>query len=492
VISSVPQIEMSTSNTLLIFSCLILGAIGLPKQDENYAYYNEQEYKDDYDYGEDEVPVHDADGASDNSVPIHRPAIISESIEEKVDNGMTIRLPCIVDKLPGAIPIIWSKEDGKKTIIAMGTIISDPEYKERATVTVNEKGSTLTIGIANTEDAGQYKCSVAVQNPPEVKHTVKIRASPIKETSTPTILKVLKGDDVSLNCKVSGSPSPKVIWSRNDKTMPDGSEYIDSEILVFSDVTRKHAGIYSCLASNGNGKEVSKQIEVVVEYAPEMEVTEVFVHTKTGDKAEMVCLVHAYPPPTVVWSKDDQPLKSSGRIQIVKSGRRLSVIVNDVKKVDFGKYTCKASNSLGSDKKILKMTGHATPADFKSAASGHSETSFLIEWTSRSFTQIEEFLLEVRPSHASSEWQKYKITPSDEGPYQYAGKEFLGNLTSATPYSARVTARNAEGWGSPSKVWNFATKGAEPFPLSATGSATSTSLSLISFLLIVLYEIPMK
>ena len=75
----------------------------------------------------------------------------------------------------GSIPIIWSREDRKKTIIAMGTIISDPEYKERATVTVNEKGSTLTIGIANTEDAGQYKCSVAVQNTPEVKHTVKIR-----------------------------------------------------------------------------------------------------------------------------------------------------------------------------------------------------------------------------------------------------------------------------------------------------------------------------
>ena len=169
---------------------------------------------------------------------------------------------------------------------------------------------------------------------------------------------MLKGDDVSLNCKVSGSPSPKVIWSRNDKTMPDGSEYIDSEILVFSNVTRKHAGIYSCLASNGNGKEVSKQIEVVVEYAPEMEVTEVFVHTKTGDKAEMVCLVHAYPPPTVVWSKDDQPLKSSGRIQIVKIGSRHSVIVNNVRKVDFGKYTCKASNSLGSDQNIVKMTGN--------------------------------------------------------------------------------------------------------------------------------------
>jgi len=478
------------NSSLFIFTCLCHGNNGLPKQDDNYAYYNEQEYKDDYDYGDDEAPLNDVDGASENSVPIHRPVIISEPLEEQVDNGMTIRLPCIVDKLPDAIQIIWSKEDGKKTIIAMGTMITNPAYKERATVAVDDKGSTLTIGIANVEDAGQYKCSVAVKNPPEVKHTVKIRAPPIIESSTPTILNVSKGDEVTLNCKGSGSPSPKVIWSRDEKSMPDGSEYIESEKLVFSNVNRKHAGTYSCLARNGHGKEASKQVTVVVEYAPEMEVTEVFVHTKTGDKAEMVCLVHAYPPPTVIWSKDGKPLKSSGRIQIRKIGSRHSVMVNDVRKVDFGKYTCEASNTLGSDKKALTMTGHATPADFKSEASGRSETSFLIEWTSRSFTPIAEFLLEVKPSSATYniEWQKLNIVPSDEGAYHYAGKKFLNYLKPATPYSARVTARNAEGWGSPSKVWNFATKGAEPSPASVTASTTSvcTSFQLL-FIITFLY-----
>ena len=39
-------------------------------------------------------------------------------------------------------------------------------------MTVTEKGSTLAIGAAKTEDAGQYKCEVAVRNPPELKHTV--------------------------------------------------------------------------------------------------------------------------------------------------------------------------------------------------------------------------------------------------------------------------------------------------------------------------------
>ena len=82
--------------------------------------------------------------------------------------------------ISGEISIIWSKEDEKKTIIAMGTRVLDQEYRDRATVMVDDKGSTLTIGIAKSEDAGQYKCSVAVKkNPPEIKHTVRIRGTSV-------------------------------------------------------------------------------------------------------------------------------------------------------------------------------------------------------------------------------------------------------------------------------------------------------------------------
>merc|ERR1712038_1397667 len=116
--------------------------------------------------------------------------------------------PCNVDKLPGEISIIWSKEDSAKA-----------------------------------EDAGKYKCSVAVKNnPPEVKHAVHIRAPPSIDSSTPVLIQVKKGEDVTLNCKGSGSPKPTIKWSRVGKSMPDGSNEIESEIVTFSDVSRHHAG----------------------------------------------------------------------------------------------------------------------------------------------------------------------------------------------------------------------------------------------------------
>ena len=75
--------------------------------------------------------------------------------------------------------IIWSKVDtdshSTQTIVA-GELIVAPEYMERASVTVDGKGSTLHISIAKSEDAGKYKCSVAVRGEqPALSHEVRIR-----------------------------------------------------------------------------------------------------------------------------------------------------------------------------------------------------------------------------------------------------------------------------------------------------------------------------
>ena len=80
------------------------------------------------------------------------------------------------------IQILWTKDDSAATIIAMGSRVIAPEYKDRATVMMDEQGSTLTIGIAKAEDRGLYKCSVAVRgDQPEVKHQVRIRGQSVSQ-----------------------------------------------------------------------------------------------------------------------------------------------------------------------------------------------------------------------------------------------------------------------------------------------------------------------
>ena len=86
------------------------------------------------------------------------------------------------------------------------------------------------------------------------------------DVSTPSLLEVKKGDDVTLNCRASGKPAPVVKWARVGKLMPDGSSEIESDVVTFSNVNRKHAGTYRCTADNGHGREASKTVEVAVEY----------------------------------------------------------------------------------------------------------------------------------------------------------------------------------------------------------------------------------
>ena len=69
---------------------------GYPNREEEY--YNEQEYQ--YDYDDDKVEYSEENRREEISF---RPQIVSDPVKLDVDNGMTIRLPCLVDKLPGEI-----------------------------------------------------------------------------------------------------------------------------------------------------------------------------------------------------------------------------------------------------------------------------------------------------------------------------------------------------------------------------------------------------
>jgi len=469
--------SLSMASSLLLFLATGLIVSGAPNQD----YYDDQaDYDGTYEY-DDENVQDDIDGKSSeqNQISQVRPVIISEPEHLVVDNGMTISLSCLVDQLPGGVQIMWHKLDKGKTILAIGDRVIERQLSGRATVSVTSRGSTLTIGAAKTEDAGQYKCEVAVQNnPPELKHTVSIRAPPSVSSSTPNRVTVEKGQDVTLACKGAGSPQPAIKWTRVGQKMPDGSSSIESDSVTFTRVNRKHAGTYKCTASNGHGTGATKQMEVIVQYEPEVDVSEVFVHKRQGDEAELVCTVHGFPPAKVTWLGVSQADQDSGRIKIDHRGGRHSLTIKSVASGDFKDYTCAARNEIGENKVAVKLSGHAKPAKFTSEAAGSEDSKFLVEWSSYSFTPITEFRLETRVAPSGS-WTPHEVAaPTEEdATYTYFGKKHLTGLQAATQYQARVSASNGEGWGEPGEAWNFATKGAEV--LASTAGCESLGVSVL-------------
>ena len=82
-------------------------------------------------------------------------------------------------------------------------------------------------------------------------------------------------------------------------------------------------------------------------------------------------------------------------------------------------------------------------------------------------------------------FRSFESNVHKEGPYHWAGKQFLSDLNEATQYRARVRAENEEGWGQFGEEWHFATLGAEPSPV--TGSAETFSSCMLIMLSCLLF-----
>jgi len=448
---------------VLLLSVLAFECQGFP----NYDYSG-----DDYNYNDNQY--------TDNE-PIENPEeeikydikFLNIGGSQIVDKGTTIKLPCIVDKYPENFVVMWKKvEPGKSAgdILVMGS--QKLKNDNRITVEINregeKKGSTLVIALAEDSDAGHYVCQLGSNEKKELKHTVTIRDPPsIVKTPSNGLYKAHKGDDVTLICVGSGNPKPVITWTRLNKKLPDGREKMEATELTFKKVDKRHAGTYVCTANNGFGTEVKEEIRLDVEYKPEVDVEELFIHAMENNKVELVCLVHAQPHATIQWFKNSVQLTEDD-VTLERFGHKSVLTIPQLSHTDYGNYTCRAKNIHGENFKNVEVSGKAAPANFKSEPQGQEANTFLLEWTSESQTPIEEF--ELMWKKENGEWEGFTVASIRLDSIHFAGKHSFRDLETASRYEAQVLAKNSEGWSRPSKPYHFATYGAEP--RTAPGSAT--------------------
>lgn len=65
------------------------------------------------------------------------------------------------------------------------------------------------------------------------------------------------------------------------------------------------------------------------------------------------CQADGFPPPSVTWHKDGQPLNESVRHRVLSSG---SLQLAFVQPVDTGRYTCTAANAAGTVSLEMRLT----------------------------------------------------------------------------------------------------------------------------------------
>ncbi|XP_030229297.1 palladin isoform X3 [Gadus morhua] len=175
----------------------------------------------------------------------------------------------------------------------------------------------------------------------------------------PGDLIVQEGRLCRMDCKVSGLPTPDLLWQLNGQTIrPDSAHKMlvrenGVHSLVVEPVSSRDAGIYTCIASNRAGQN-SFNLELIVA-AKEMHKAPSFVEklqntsVAEGYPVRLECRVTAVPFPQIFWKRENESLThNTERVSMHQDNcGYLCMIIQPAMKEDAGWYTVSAKNEAG-------------------------------------------------------------------------------------------------------------------------------------------------
>lgn len=127
----------------------------------------------------------------------------------------------------------------------------------------------------------------------------------------------------------------------------------DRNTLVIKRPTLKDKGAYTCQATNESGT-AARSFEINIEGNADWvmpsfqeQVESPFRISDDGD-VTMEVEVAENPDPEIEWTRDDQSIQESDRIQLLKKEDNVfSLVIKGAQPEDEGKYTCTATNPAG-------------------------------------------------------------------------------------------------------------------------------------------------
>ncbi|XP_062306109.1 palladin [Osmerus eperlanus] len=187
----------------------------------------------------------------------------------------------------------------------------------------------------------------------------------------PGDLIVQEGKLCRMDCKVSGLPTPDLIWQLNGQTIrPDSAHKMlvrenGVHSLVIESVTSRDAGIYTCIASNRAGQN-SFNLELIVA-AKEMHKAPTFIEklqntgVSEGYPVRMECRVSGTPYPQIFWKRENESFThSTDRVSMHQDNcGYLCMIIQPAMKEDAGWYTVSAKNEAGIVSSTARLDVHA-------------------------------------------------------------------------------------------------------------------------------------
>uniref|UniRef100_A0A3B3YB17 Ig-like domain-containing protein n=1 Tax=Poecilia mexicana TaxID=48701 RepID=A0A3B3YB17_9TELE len=244
--------------------------------------------------------------------------------------------------------------------------------------TVADDDGNYTVMAANPQ--GRISCSghlIVQSGPPRSRLTpvqsqrVRTRIQEVEGEQTqerffrphflqaPGDMMAHEGRLCRLDCKVSGLPSPELMWLVNGRPIyPDLNHKMlvrenSVHSLVIDPLTQNDAGTYTCIASNKAGQSsFSLELKVVekeMKHPPQFVEKLQNMGIPEGAPVRLECRVAGMPPPAIFWKKDNETIsKTKSRISMTQdSTGYVCLLIHPTTKDDAGWYTVSAKNDAG-------------------------------------------------------------------------------------------------------------------------------------------------
>ncbi|GAB0198482.1 hemicentin-2 [Grus japonensis] len=270
------------------------------------------------------------------------PWVKVDTSPQRFGRGQELRLNCTVGGHP--LPHVtwkrwgWALEQDKR-------VFTDAQ-------------GTLHIRAAAPEDAGNYSCyASSVLGWDEQAVTLEFTEPPAILAVTPS-LKALVGEDVTLECWVSGVPPPRIVWYKGEQVVAAFPPGTQRAILRLQAVREEDAGRYVCEALS-NADVTFDGTVLDVGSAPHFPEPLGDVAVEVGESVSLLCRAEGSPPPRVTWSRQDgKPVTGwHGPRGVSSQLEAAELLINSASEDDQAIYICEAQNEFGKIRAEVAPSG---------------------------------------------------------------------------------------------------------------------------------------
>ncbi|KAL1022832.1 hypothetical protein UPYG_G00032950 [Umbra pygmaea] len=230
-----------------------------------------------------------------------------------------------------------------------------------------QKGKTLRFLKATTDDPGRYSCkAINIAGSTEKVFYLDVLVPPtIIETGAPTEVSAVLNQEISLECKVKGTPFPTIQWYKDRKLVFLGDPNIEvsnnGQNLKIQSARLGDQARYQCSVINAAGKQ-TKDFNLSVYVPPTIKGGNVTseVTALLDTMVTLECEARGVPLPAITWYRNGAAIMSSRQAQYVDRGHFLRI--PHAQASDAGLFTCRVTSVSGTAEKNFELDIYLPPS----------------------------------------------------------------------------------------------------------------------------------